>query len=319
MGSIEGDTGQSLWVNWHRNICRGGLVVKVLYATDGFDSEETAAKAFMALGPPEATEVTVVSVIEPPSCRLNSFVPPPDQEEWLLKECDPKHPLRQRADRAVEQGSNMLREHGSKTESMIRVGHAPEQIVQAAEETKANLIVVGARSSNRLRMFPLGSVSQMVIEYAPCSVLAVRPVNEPGPASIERVILATDGSKYACKATKFLAEFRVVQDADILILYVLDMPRWMPWARPEQLARNDFEQVVEYTLSCLMTKAKTSNSLRYGDPSEQILSAASETEADLIVLGSRGYSGIQRFLLGSVSQRICQFAERSVLVVRQQG
>jgi nucleotide-binding universal stress UspA family protein len=53
-----------------------------------------------------------------------------------------------------------------------------------------------------------------------------------------------------------------------------------------------------------------------GDPAEAILDTASELNADLIVVGSRGLSGVQRFLLGSVSQKVSEHAACNVLIVR---
>ena len=53
-----------------------------------------------------------------------------------------------------------------------------------------------------------------------------------------------------------------------------------------------------------------------GDPAETILNIASEQNADLIVVGSRGLSGIRRFLLGSVSQKVSEHATCNVMIVR---
>jgi nucleotide-binding universal stress UspA family protein len=55
---------------------------------------------------------------------------------------------------------------------------------------------------------------------------------------------------------------------------------------------------------------------REGDPAEAILDTASELNADLIVVGNRGLSGIRRFLLGSVSQKVSEHASCNVMIVR---
>jgi nucleotide-binding universal stress UspA family protein len=56
--------------------------------------------------------------------------------------------------------------------------------------------------------------------------------------------------------------------------------------------------------------------LETGDPAHRLLEVAEEREADLIVVGSQGLSAIDRFLLGSVSEKVLRYAECSVLVVR---
>jgi nucleotide-binding universal stress UspA family protein len=56
---------------------------------------------------------------------------------------------------------------------------------------------------------------------------------------------------------------------------------------------------------------------RDGDPAEAILEVAQEQQADLIVVGNRGLTGIERFLLGSVSSKLSHHAPCSVMIVRQ--
>jgi nucleotide-binding universal stress UspA family protein len=55
---------------------------------------------------------------------------------------------------------------------------------------------------------------------------------------------------------------------------------------------------------------------REGDPADVIIQVAEEKDAELIVVGSRGLTGLQRFLLGSVSSKLSQLAPTSLMVVR---
>jgi nucleotide-binding universal stress UspA family protein len=61
---------------------------------------------------------------------------------------------------------------------------------------------------------------------------------------------------------------------------------------------------------------KVTSHVHEGDPAEAILDTASEQNADLIVVGDRGLSGVQRFLLGSVSQKVSEHAACNVMIVR---
>ena len=56
---------------------------------------------------------------------------------------------------------------------------------------------------------------------------------------------------------------------------------------------------------------------RHGDAAEVIIEVAQEQKANLIVVGARGVTGLQRFLLGSVSSKLSHYAHTSVLVVRE--
>jgi nucleotide-binding universal stress UspA family protein len=64
--------------------------------------------------------------------------------------------------------------HGIELQTHIAVGHAADQIIHHAVESKADLIVMGHRGGSAVKEWLLGSVSKRVLSYAPCSVLVVR-------------------------------------------------------------------------------------------------------------------------------------------------
>lgn len=294
--------------------------MKVLFAADGSDKQQTAAKTLLALGPPDDTQITVISVIEPVQFLFTPHLAPPYHAEWLQEERRMERASRRFAHLVVELCSKPLRAASLDASSMVRKGQPSEEIVRTAEETQADIVVVGSRGLTGVRLFLLGSVAQKVVEYAPCSVLVVKPLDEPGPVAVRRVLLATDGSQYACAAAKLLSAFRLVTSTEIIVLNVQSTPRWLSDRRHlEDAKRGNAEQAIENTLRCLTTEAEASVITREGDPSEQIISAASEIVADLIVVGSRGLSGAKRFLLGSVSQKVCAYSDRPVMVVRERG
>lgn len=173
-------------------------------------------------------------------------------------------------------------------------------------------------------IFTLGSVSQKVLRYAPCSVLLTKPVPQKDEPGASKVMLATDGSENALEAARFLASFQLADDAEITLLNVVHPIRGFSrfgagQSMLEQVRQTTYEnarRVLENTQNGLITRAKVSTAIREGDPAEQILLASSEMNADLIVVGSKGQSGIKMFLLGSVSQRVCRYSDRSVLLVK---
>jgi nucleotide-binding universal stress UspA family protein len=57
--------------------------------------------------------------------------------------------------------------------------------------------------------------------------------------------------------------------------------------------------------------------VREGDPAHTLIDVADETDADLIVVGAHGRSGMRRFMLGSVSGKLAHHATRSLLIVRE--
>ena len=139
-----------------------------------------------------------------------------------------------------------------------------------------------------------------------------------------KVLMGIDDSKYAAEiARAFVAQFRA-QNTDVLVLHVLQPlglsapPEMAAGYAPEladlkQLAHELVDRIAGQ-LRAAGFKAETA--VEVGDVRERILDCASEWRADLIVLGSHGMRGIQRFLLGSVAEFVARHAKCSVHIIR---
>jgi nucleotide-binding universal stress UspA family protein len=146
-----------------------------------------------------------------------------------------------------------------------------------------------------------------------------------------KVLLATDGTKFADAAAAMLQnldlnsadEVKVISVVDIDVPMAIDVyGGYLPdTSELEKAARDNAQKVVEGTakkvgeLLADKNVAVTSDVL-YGTPESLIVETAEEMHADLIVLGSHGYKTWERMLLGSVSHSVVHHANCSVLVVR---
>src|SRR5208282_1159892 len=138
-----------------------------------------------------------------------------------------------------------------------------------------------------------------------------------------RILLAVDESKSSQHAIEKLAQQFRRENADVRILHVLQP---VSVAAPPQMAAGyapELEALAKPAKDLLARAAKsltdagfkTETLLREGDVRETILDTAQEWKADLIVIGSRGRSGVQRFLLGSVAESVARHAPCSVEIV----
>jgi nucleotide-binding universal stress UspA family protein len=83
-------------------------------------------------------------------------------------------------------------------------------------------------------------------------------------------------------------------------------------------SRETFGQVVAATVATLRAAGRTAEAeLREGDPADQLVQAVHDIAGDLIVIGSRGHTGISRIVMGSVAHSVLLHARCSVLVVKQ--
>jgi nucleotide-binding universal stress UspA family protein len=145
-----------------------------------------------------------------------------------------------------------------------------------------------------------------------------------------KVLIATDGTKYGEAAVEMLGKFNLGKGDAIDVISVVDLA--MPLAVDvyggylpdtsdlEKAARENAEKTIEKTAAKLTEsfgdQIDISTEILFGSPDSRIVETAEETGADLIVLGSHGYSRWERLLLGSVSHSVVHHAPCSVMVVR---
>jgi nucleotide-binding universal stress UspA family protein len=145
-----------------------------------------------------------------------------------------------------------------------------------------------------------------------------------------KILLATDGSDYSKAAVNSVAERPWPEGSEVRIVSAREIP-YAPtteaWVLPDryykELERAANEQA-EAAVKDAVGRIKSGKAseleiitvIKSGSAREMILDEAEKWDADLIVLGSHGYSGWQRFLLGSVSNAVATHAHCSVEIVR---
>ena len=215
-----------------------------------------------------------------------------------------------------------------RTSSLVIESHdVAGALLDHAEKSQADLLVLGARGVSPLKTFFLGSVSHKVTRHAPCSVLVAH--RKPGRAL--NVLAAVDGSPASRRATAFLDALGVPRSAALTLLHVVAEPLvyWIPetgfpgsygnvaaFEESLKALRQRGERVLSDAKEEWTGRFKTVRTqLREGHPSGEILRAAKNTKASLVVVGRRGLSQLDRFFMGSVSQKISSYAPCSVLIV----
>jgi nucleotide-binding universal stress UspA family protein len=207
-------------------------------------------------------------------------------------------------------------------ELFIEPGWPHAQVLRLAEEWAADLVVVGSQGAAALADVLLGSTAERIVRHAPCPVLVARP-----PRARGRIVIGTDFSDPALPAVRAGAAEARRTGAKITLLHAIEdsfgpalqsEPTWaMPWiASPEQ--RREAEEAALLSLAEAMAIAGASGDLvvRFGDPASQLIAAATEGGAELLVVGTAGRTGLRRVLLGSVAEKVARLAPCSVEVVR---
>jgi len=171
---------------------------------------------------------------------------------------------------------------------------------------RGDVVMLGSRGLTGLDRFMLGSVSQTVSLHAPASVLIVK---QP-PRVIRRILIATDGSKSATKAVRFVMEELRPDNIEIVLIHVVPFLRYPEVKEAGQaLIDRDAARLVKAGYA-------VKEVLKLGHPAEEIIKVADRQKVDLIVVGAKGLGAIARFVLGSVSSKLVQHSHASVVVVR---
>jgi nucleotide-binding universal stress UspA family protein len=139
----------------------------------------------------------------------------------------------------------------------------------------------------------------------------------------DTVLFPTDGSETATEAAAHAIDLADRHDADLHVLYVVDHHRVSQMAPKlgtdhiKQTLQQEGERVTSETADRAASEGlETTTSLREGSPGDAITTYAKAIDADAIVMGTNGRTGMDRLLLGSVAERVIQTADLPVLTVK---
>jgi len=206
----------------------------------------------------------------------------------------------------------------------IQEGEAAEIIVQKARSAAADLIVMSSHGYSGLARWMLGSVAERVLHAAACPVLVVRS-SQP----IHHLLIPLDGSKLSEQVLRPALELAELLQCKATLIRAI---RPITTAEVEDLENYErgfgrsFEEELHYSAADYLrsvVKAYDHKSLEiqtivmHGSPAQSILDYAELHDVDVIAMSTHGRTGLQRWVYGSVTEKILHTAGAcSMLVVR---
>ena len=287
--------------------------MNVLVATDGSKYGRWGLDWVAKLPLMEPAKVTALHVLDIASLRAPFLSQPvmAGTERYIQEEVQR---MEARSAKALKEAKQQLASLKLKGTVRKEQGAIAPTILKRAPK-RDGLLVVGSQGLDALDRFMLGSISTNLIHHATCPVLVVK--DEAAP--LRRITLATDGSDASVHALAFVLT-KLQPDRStgkgggapihVSVIHV------MPFIKYPEL-KEAGRRLVEQSVRKLVKAGFTAEAVcQLGKPAEVIMKVASKHRADLIVMGAQGLGAIARFLLGSVSTRVVQHANCSVLVVR---
>ncbi len=231
------------------------------------------------------------------------------------------------ASNLLEEAAEKLRGAGWETETNVVMGNPRRAISHFAEEWHADLVLVGSHGLNLLERLALGSTVRSVLRHTKCSVEVVRAPQKEAQADARKILVATDGSEFSTAAVKAVAGDPWPKDTEIKVISVPEFAFWLgeyPYfqrVQVEELNQSALDAAKaavalgKEILSRSKLNVTTEAPVDRDAPAKTILQVAKEWGADLIVVGSHGRSGFDRWALGSISESLAMNAHCSVEVV----
>ena len=279
--------------------------------------------------------IDLLAVVEPETTELPSYMPfamsVPHVEDSASERERAEEVLLERIHAATEylnSVGNSLRDDGLKVDVEVKVGDPAQEIVANAKRGRTDVIAMATRGRSAIGRGLLGSVTDKVTHSSAVPMLIVRATEGGSTEPISRLIVGLDGSRVAEAALDPARELAVSLGVPMLLLRATAAAARMaayggapyfatadPYGDTDAKAGEYLDSVAARQIELGMNVETIETKVRPGAAYREIQSAAAEQSGSLIVLATRGRSGLTRWVLGSVTDRIIRSSVGPVLVI----
>ncbi len=302
----------------------------LLFPTDFSDPAQHAGRYAAALARATGARVTVLHTLVAP--YPPAAVTP---AEWL----EVAQRLTQQEEQRVRDALQALTEgedfRGIPVRTLVRTGPVEHEILQAMRHDPVDLVVMGTHGRGLVGRAVLGGVTTKIVRLSPRPVLAVRwpgarirtpwgkvlvgPAPRAGGPGFARVLVPLDGSPLG---EGILAEVLALAgpfSASLTLVQVIERPAY-PMIDVSAVQAREAEAAVRYLdgvrAAVQAAGLRVQTEVLFGDPATAILGHAAKVEADVIAMCTHGRSGLDRWLLGSVAEKVLSGSHVPVLLYR---
>jgi len=302
-------------------------VRQVLCATDFSPASQPAWQAAQRLGRLFGAEVVLVHVMPLIPIPIEGYFPPRMYQEMV-------DGARREAEAGLDGWLGPAREAGLKVRGRLAEGAPAGRILEVAREENSDLVVVGTHGRTGLGRVLLGSVADRLVRTASGPVLTVRslPTAAAGSPGLTRILYVTDFSPAARAAWPWVLALAEASGAAVDLGHVTIQPvpdRHLSPALLGQMAQlleehaqteaERFLQDADRTWPGRLARNRVQVLIGHGVVGDQITHWAQARGADVIVMGTHGWSGLLRWMLGSVAHHVIQTAPCPVLTIGPAG
>ncbi|MEX2204659.1 MAG: universal stress protein [Myxococcota bacterium] len=227
---------------------------------------------------------------------------------------------RDQATKQLETLQASLRAQGLKATTYLSTDEPSSAICTRAEEIGADLVAAGTRGHTGIAHVVFGSVAERVARLAHSPVLTAHD-DSPGPGRYGRLLVPTDFSPDADLALAWARQLSEKTGAALVVQHSCDLPVLLAGspeldqtsilAAIEKSAREKLASIAKSLTGC-----KVETVVSHGRPDVSILDTAESAKADLIVMGTRGRTGLAHVVLGSTAERVLRRSHLPVVTLK---
>ena len=276
--------------------------MRVIIGHDGSAGADVATRLAASIDWPTGTTIRLVQA------AVGEELPPID--ELSRAEFRPVVSDQELHEPALRAAAQRIVRSGVTVETASVRGDAADVLADEATSFNADLLITGSRRRNVVQSLIGSSPAGEIVDRAPCPVLVARST------ALQTVMLTTDGSAQSAAAAELVARWQIFDLARIFVVTVsteAQPPRVLGAGSPQSAV--DLRRIDAVAALLMDAGREVVSEVLHGRPGPRIAEEARTHAVDLIVIGSRGRTGLGRTLLGSVAGDVLASATCSVLIV----
>jgi nucleotide-binding universal stress UspA family protein len=294
---------------------------KVLVALDGSQASEHILPYARALARMLKVRVELVQVIDPETLVPLVSGKPERYQQILSAQTGGMGEYLKRVASSFPDWSSV--------ECAVEIGKPAEIIVDKAAADAGTLIAMTTHGRSGVQRWLLGSVTEKVLHAARNHLLLVGPAGAPAPqeASLKSVVVPLDGSELAESVIPHVVDLAKKMNLEVTLVRVFHLPIEDPFSgygydeRILEMIKEDANNYLTEKVKELKGKGleRVSSILLEGFVAPTIIDFAKKTPENLVAMCTHGRSGVGRWVLGSVTDRVVRHSGDPVLVIRAPG
>jgi len=236
----------------------------------------------------------------------------------------------------VEEVSDRMKARTKKVSPVVVSGKPADEIISYAERNKADLIVMTSHGRSGIMSWATGSIASKLLQAAAVPLLLVRAVKPKRkvqrPVLLNRILLPLDGSEAGEAAVGYVGELMSRLESEVTLFGVISSGQHIRSVGgldyisypPEQMEmfKKEAQEYLDGVYRRLKRRkgtVKVTINVGAGDVGQEILKFAEEKRFSLVAISSHGHSGIEKWVFGSIANKVVLNSKAPVLVVKALG